>query len=324
MQYFVILSIDTEFSTHKDNLGIWYEINGERYGLRKILAICQEYGIKATFFVDVYQKEREIRKACDQILEQDHEIQLHTHPNWCFDQNRQNLACYNLEEQCEIIAYGKRKLLEWTGIAPMAHRAGDFGADENTLQALEKNEIFSDFSYYWDWPDCKVSRKFNLRNQVTWIKSILEVPVTCFYMPGFNGFVKYRLVDINEPFFLLKHLFQEFKSNLMRTIVITLHSFSFIGYNERKIGKYAYRQLYWPLKQNIKKFHKLLNLIRSDNSFQCVTASEFYKIAQKNIDIVQNPVDIPTINPLRSILWQGNKLLSKSYNRIFQHYHALS
>ncbi len=323
MQHNVILTIDTEFSTHKDNLGIWCEFDGQKYGLTKILEICQEYGVKATFFVDVYQKEREIRRACDQILAQGHEIQLHTHPNWCFDRNRQNLSRYTLAEQTEIIAFGKQRLIEWTGIVPTAHRAGDFGVNLDTLKALQNNQIFNDFSYYWNWPDCELSQQIDLKNQVTRLNSILEVPVTCFYMPGSNGFVNYRLIHINEPFFLLKYLFQEFKRIHMQTIVITLHSFSFINCNERRIGKFSPRQIYWPLKQNVLKFHRLMKLIKSDKDFKCITAGEFCKIANKDIDLVKNPVEIPAVDPPMTFFWQGNKLVERTYDEIYQYVRAI-
>lgn len=324
MKHYVILTIDTEFSTHKDNYGIWCDIDGQQYGLTQILEICNEYGVKATFFVDVYQKEREIRLACDQILAQGHEIQLHTHPNWYFDRNRQNLAGYNYEEQLQIIALGKQRLIDWTGIVPVAHRAGDFGANLDTLQALQANEIFNDFSYYWKWLDCEMARQIDIKNQVVRYNSILEVPVTCFYMPGACGFVNYRLICINEPFFILKHLFQEFKRIEMRTIVITLHSFSFINCNERSIRKYQRRQIYWPLKRNVHKFHELLKLIKSDTDFECVTASEFCKIANQNIELVQNPVKFPTIHPLFMLPWRLNKLWGRSYELIYQHVRALT
>ncbi|MBN2089694.1 polysaccharide deacetylase family protein [candidate division KSB1 bacterium] len=324
MKHYVILTIDTEFSTHKDNFGVWCNMNGQPYGLTKILEICNEYGVKATFFVDVYQKERGIRLACDQILNQGHEVQLHTHPNWYFDRNRQNLSCYNYEEQLQIIALGKKRLVDWTGIVPVVHRAGDFGANLDTLQALQANEIFNDFSYYWKWPDCELSRQINLKNQVSHYKGILEVPVTCHYMPGPCCFVNYRLVCLNEPLFLLKHLFQGFKRIDMRTIVLTLHSFSFINCNERPIGKYKRRQIYWPLNQNVHKFHELLKLIKSDPDFECVTAGEFCKIANQNIELVQNPVKIPAIHPLLMLPWKWNKLLSRSSELIYQYIRAFS
>ncbi len=323
MQHFVILTFDTEFSNHRDEMGVWYEKNGEKYGLDRILTICREFDIKATFFVDVYQKEQQIQKACEQILKQGHDIQLHTHPNWRYDRKRQNLACYTLSEQTEIIGYGKQKLRQWTGMAPTGHRAGDFGANENTLKALAKNQIFNDYSYYWNWPDCELSRQYDLKNQISQINSILEVPVTFFYMPCGLKCVKYRLIDINEPLFLLKYIFQKFKMYQMQTIVITLHSFSFIGYNEIQTRKYRPRQHYWPLKHHVKKFVTLLNLLKSDKAFKFITASEFYKIAQNDIRRVQNPAFIPKINLIESILWQGDKLINKSLDRVYQYYRTI-
>ena len=49
-----VITIDMEFSTHKDDIGIVGNINGKEFGVSKIMEICDKYSVKATFFVDVY------------------------------------------------------------------------------------------------------------------------------------------------------------------------------------------------------------------------------------------------------------------------------
>lgn len=314
---YILLTVDTEFSNHKGTLGVWGEIHGQKYGLTKIIELCNRYGVKATFFVDVYQKEREIRRACELIKENGHDIQLHTHPNWLYDRKRENLNHYSFNEQCEIIRYGKEKLTDWVGQVPTVHRAGDFALNADIFGALKANGIFYDFSYFHQWPECQVTSPLNLKNSVTEIDSVLEIPVTCFRVINFGLSKIPHLIDINESFALLSELFDHLEKKDFRTIVIVLHSFSFLGYNETPCRSIPRRHIYWPLENNIQNFDKLLAMLTKRDSFRFVTAREYVSIARLLPENVMNPDIIPLIGLKNSMnrlfIRAGRKLCDRFY-----------
>ena len=64
---------------------------------------------------------------------------------------------YSVDEQTEIVNFGKQKIKEWIGIDALAHRAGGYGADDNTMQALKFNDIFIDSSFFYKNENCKIN-----------------------------------------------------------------------------------------------------------------------------------------------------------------------
>ena len=128
---------------------IYGEINNKYFGFPKILEICNSHNIKATFFISVFDSkkygENSFKTICQVIKENGHDVQLHTHPRRAYDKTRREMYLYSLDEQIEIIREGKELIKEWTGEYPIAHRAGAYGLNENTLVALKENNIPIDF-----------------------------------------------------------------------------------------------------------------------------------------------------------------------------------
>jgi peptidoglycan/xylan/chitin deacetylase (PgdA/CDA1 family) len=314
----VILTVDTEFSTHKGLMGVWGNIGKCQYGIPKLIEIFNKHRIKATFFIDVYQKESEIRRAGEFILKHGHDLQLHTHPGWKYGRKRENMNYYNFDEQCEIIHYGKACLKSWFGSVPVSHRSGDFALNPMTLSALQENHIFSDFSYFYQWPDCQLNQMIDLKNKVVQFDKVYEIPVTCFYSPGMKISHSYRLIDINEPYPLLINLFQLLKKLNFKTIIIVLHSFSLIGCNEFHSGSLGPREAYWPLGNNIKKLERLLHFLKNDNSFCFRTVKEYFALLKTGIDGVTNPDLVPRINIVYTLHRLCTHGCSAFYDRLFR------
>jgi peptidoglycan/xylan/chitin deacetylase (PgdA/CDA1 family) len=299
-------------------MGVWGAIGEKKFGLPQIIEMCDRHGLKATFFVDAYQHPAEMEKACHFILRRGHEIQLHTHPNWHYDRKRENLQKYSFEEQCEIIAYGIKKLREWTGTAPVAHRAGDFGANENTLKALAQNQIQADFSYFWRWKDCDLNQQFELKNQLARIHSVLEIPTTCFHSPGFGFSKTFRLIDIYEPFSLLKKVLAEMLRLDYRTMVVVLHSFSLIQWNNFPYKNFPTRRIYWPQHSNIRKLDHFLRLLHREHAVQVVTVTEYLSCCRNPVAQLNNPTEIPRVG-LPNTLNRISRSIGKWFVNRFYH-----
>jgi len=274
---YVIVTVDTEFSSHKDDIGIFGRIGEKEYGISKIMNILDNEGVKATFFVDVYGYrkcgKRIMKDICLNIHSKGHDVQLHTHPDWIYDKNRGYMAKYSLEEQVEIIKHGKELLEDWIGEGPIAHRAGDWGANDNTIKALEVNNIPIDSSFFKQWPLCELDLPIN--NKIILLNSVLEIAPTTYISPSLGLFRPYKIIDIDSnPLLELKTVISKCRMFNINPIVLVLHSFSFLMWNRN-------RTKYWPDYSDIKKFTFLIQLLKENKQIHILSMKEFYSLYQQ-------------------------------------------
>ncbi len=171
------------------------------YGLPFQLRLLKEHGLRACFFVEPLFSLRFgahwLREIVDLIQSAGQEVQLHLHPEWVdeispppvpiADGKRPLLRQYPLADQITLIGLGKR-LLEEAGVAQVkAFRAGSFGLDANTLEALSCNGLFIDASYNATMygAESGIAKGTNLCAPVV-IGGLLELPMT-IYRDGMGG-----------------------------------------------------------------------------------------------------------------------------------------
>jgi hypothetical protein len=184
----IIVTIDTEigelsrYARNSFEIFVEGKVNGQEVGYQFILGLLEKYGAVGEFFVDIYTHnwigENKFVCLCDTINRRGHRVQLHTHPSMAFDNGRPNLYQYSLEEQVEILKFGKEKIKEWIGVFPTAHRAGMYGINEDTFKALEKVGIFYDCSYFYGHENCKYQSIY--KTEPFRIGNVTEIPVTVF------------------------------------------------------------------------------------------------------------------------------------------------
>lgn len=138
--------------------------NEKNYGMKYILSAFKNYGIHATWYLNIYEKylmgEKLMAKVCNTLLKNEQDVQLHTHPVWLMDpeeRKRIYMSQYSLEEQIYIIEKGIEDIYKLTGTAPIAHRGGAYGINKNTLQALSATKMKIDSSLFYKNPNCKIS-----------------------------------------------------------------------------------------------------------------------------------------------------------------------
>ncbi len=216
-------------------------------GLQEMVRLLKEKGYAATFFLNVYEYKKYGEPVLEDIAKSlrssGQDIQLHTHPQWAYDQNRNMMYQYSLKEQINIIREGKELLQKWTGLPVIAHRAGAYSADENTLRALIENGIYYDSSLFWGWSNSRINSIDLKKNVLSLYGPLYEFPVTVYqrdeYPVLFNGKVQaiseIRKFDIN--WFIndeeAEKAFTQAISSKMDFVILFLHSFSFIkGRNE--------------------------------------------------------------------------------------------
>lgn len=153
-------------------------------GLDEIARTLRERGLAGTFFVNVYEErswgEEKMRRIVADLVEAGQDVALHTHPHWAYDPGRPEMYQYGLDDQTAIVADGVRLLEAWTGLPVVAHRAGDYGADGNTLVALARNGIRVDSSLFWGNPRSRLNGLGLPRNLPQERDDVLELPVSVY------------------------------------------------------------------------------------------------------------------------------------------------
>lgn len=220
------------------------QVKGKECGVFQIMKVCEEHGAKATFFVDVYEHhsfgEKALAELCQRINARGHSVQLHAHPNWIPGRNLGLMKDYDLESQRAIISEGRELFKKWTEKAPVAFRAGAYGANLDTIEALKDNGITKDSSFFPGNANCALcSQLGGKRVNVSFkIADVTEIPVTVYTMFDMLGWNKKSKIDINACSLVeLKSVFDKIMAfnrssiNKLRNVVIFLHSFSFIKWN---------------------------------------------------------------------------------------------
>lgn len=155
----VLVTIDTELSALLHQRGVSLRGNFDssilgrcargEYGVGWQAQLMTQHGIKGVFFVDplpclIYGSDW-LKSTCDQILGAGHEVQLHIHTEWLEwagaaspvgATRGQNLADFSYDDQVALLNYAIDLLVAAEAPRPVAFRAGNYGANDDSLRAI--------------------------------------------------------------------------------------------------------------------------------------------------------------------------------------------
>ncbi|QUL36806.1 polysaccharide deacetylase family protein [Erythrobacter sp. JK5] len=200
----VYITIDTEYSSGLVD-GLGPADRAENYarsiacitpegpaGITHKLKVLEEFGQKAVFFVDpmpaLIWGVASIEDIVAPILEAGQDVQLHCHTEWlaiagaanplASGRTGQNLFEFPFDEQCALLAYGRDVLVAAGAPAPIAFRAGNYGANDDTLRALAEIGLRYDSSHCPALPEgaSRISLGEEDRDPVR-LHGVIEVPV---------------------------------------------------------------------------------------------------------------------------------------------------
>ncbi len=198
----VLLSFDVEMSPGAHRRGVsvdenldWFVFGCCRhgsFGLTHELRRLNEHGLNGVFFVDALCAEvfglDVLKRMVQPILSLGHEVQLHVHTEWLDHAERNpvapqrgpNIADFSLEAQVALIERARDKLIAAGAPPPTAFRAGNFGANDDTLRALARSGIRFDASFdpAWVGHTCRIDLP---RTQIDPVEQhgVTEIPVSC-------------------------------------------------------------------------------------------------------------------------------------------------
>ncbi|SHJ53126.1 polysaccharide deacetylase family protein [Propionispora hippei] len=283
----ILITCDTELGELSKDINNAFEIfiEGKVFdktvGYTLINEIANEYKAIVTHFVDAYPCEfagdKKFAILCNSIMENGHKIELHTHPSSKFDRRRRYLHQYNEKEQQKIIAFGKKKIYEWTGYEVSVHRAGGYGINYDTFQVLKDEGIVMDTSFLHGNEVCLY--KAVLYNAPFQVNGILEIPITVYqrdviYWPGIKKSC-YQKLDFRYGSNAQEILSVIAKMPMDSIIILFLHSFNFLNlpYNFRtaKYGEITVN------KNLIEQYHKVLQGLKQNKDcvFCCFSDLNF-------------------------------------------------
>jgi hypothetical protein len=199
----VLVTVDTELSPAAHRRGVSAEENhacailgrvpdGE-WGIEFQLRQFEKHGLKAVFFVEALSANVTgldfLKRTIDPILTAGQEVQLHIHTEWLewfpsdpvSARRGQNMCDFNFADQRQLIALGVENLTRAGAPRPVAFRAGNYGANNDTLLALANEGITYDSSYNFAYlsDPCRITTQEPLFGPVE-LDGTIEIPISTF------------------------------------------------------------------------------------------------------------------------------------------------
>jgi peptidoglycan/xylan/chitin deacetylase (PgdA/CDA1 family) len=238
-------------------------VYGDRtFGVPLICDILNRHNLKATFFLEPFNDELgypgETEPVARFLVERGQDIQLHVHPNHFhyglhlagkpFTHTDQ-MADLPPDWQKTLVIDGADRIAKWIGKRPIAFRAGNMGASEDTLKILPDTGIWIDSSYTFPYVggQCRFPAGAPY-NGSKWYGDVLEVALSGFRQTKFP-----MLLKPAQPIDLMGASFQECRDAVQMICdagadaVVILHSFSLFKvrdkqYNGGKLNRVVTRR----------------------------------------------------------------------------------
>jgi len=290
MQTAVYLTVDTEVwprsrDWRENNLApdmdrdIYGVTSQGEYGLRYQLDVLEGSGLEAVFFVEslfatVVGPSR-LAEIVGLIRQRGHDVQLHVHPEWLewmadpivSGKHSPFLKDFTESEQALLIARALENLRACGADRVCAFRAGNYGANLDTLRALRACNITYDSSYNFPYlaSYCGLTLPGPLEQERE-IEGVVEYPITHYEdWPGHHRHLEITACSLGE----MQHVLLEAWRRGRSSVVLVSHSFELLR-NLR-----AFHRPLLPDRVCVKRFEQLCRfLARHRDKFRTATFAE--------------------------------------------------
>jgi hypothetical protein len=229
--------------TAAGDAGIVYQMEMlDRFGLKGVFFVCPMpsllWGVAA------------IEDVVGPIVERGHDVQLHLHPEWLElapsgrnplgRRTGRNIKDFSFAEQCELIGLAK-SILERAGApSPVAFRAGNYGANQDTLQALATHGIRYDSSHCPAIEDsfCDIGLGPDDRRPMTY-RDVVEVPAGCVENAARRlRHAQLTALSVQEIIAALRHA----RDHELENFTLVSHSFELLSRDRQRINRIVKRR----------------------------------------------------------------------------------
>lgn len=215
------------------------------FGLPYQIDVLNAHGLKAVFMVEALFADAvgpgPLREIVGLVQQGGHEVQLHVHSEWLGwmpepplpARTGRAIAKFTEEEQVVLLAHGLENLRRAGASDVRAFRAGNYGANFDTLRALARVGIPFDTSYNLCYlrAGCGLGLAEPLV-QPRMLEGVCEVPISFFGdYPGHYRHAQLTSCSFGEMRLALNRGWE----GVWRTFVIVSHSFELLGRNHNNI-----------------------------------------------------------------------------------------
>lgn len=258
----VYLTIDTEYAAHLPGANgtpgsravnfarsIACQTPAGSVGIFHQMDVLDANGLKGVFFVDpmpaMVWGVAAIEDVVGPIIARGHDVQLHCHTEWLdhAPANRlvggrtgRNLNDFSLDDQRAIVAFARDTVISAGAPPPVAFRAGNYGANDDTLIALAQLGLTYDTSHcpaLAGRGECAISLgRDNLRPVAH--RGVIEVPTAC--VESFRGSLRHgqlTALSRRELIAAVRHA----KDAEIASVTLVSHSFELLSRDRLRINR---------------------------------------------------------------------------------------
>jgi hypothetical protein len=200
---------------------------------------------------------------------------------------------YSIEERRKILQTAIDNIKRAGAPSPIAHRAGDWAIDMETLSLLPEFGVLMDSSIFPIDSDCKVPLPENLVNRFVKIGSLYQLPITLIRRVPFIGYAGMTALDLDRTIWEeQEEALKQIADHGLPVATFYLHFSSLYRYVPSPVP-YQPHKVTGPREENITKFDNVLKLVTSDKRLNVVTARELWQIFQERPKEFEGATFIP-------------------------------
>jgi peptidoglycan/xylan/chitin deacetylase (PgdA/CDA1 family) len=214
--------------------------------------VFERHGLKAVFFVDpmpaLVWGTGAIAEVVEPILERGHDVQLHIHTEWLAlageasplpGRTGRNIKDFDLDEQVRLIGWASDALVAAGAPRPVAFRAGNYGANDDTLRALAQLGIACDSSHPPGIADsaCAIGLGAEDRRPVERL-GVTEVPIGCIADGAGLRHAQLTALSARELLAAIRHA----RDNGIADFTLVSHSFELLSRDRSRINRVLTRR----------------------------------------------------------------------------------
>lgn len=262
----VFITIDTELSAALFQAGADATLNFARsiecggFGANWQMDQLEAHGLTGVFFVDpmpalLYGPDV-IAQIIAPIVARGHEAQLHLHPEWLAwskthpvgERRGRSIGDFHFDDQRTLITLARQLLIDAGAPPPTAFRAGNYGANDDTLRALATLGIAWDSSFnptYLGDP-CNIGLAEDQVDPVVHL-GVMEMPVSAIHdRPGHLRHAQVCALSETE----MRRALQHAAETRRPSFTIVTHSFEMMS-RDRKRPNHAVMKRFRALCQTV-------------------------------------------------------------------------
>lgn len=306
-----VSNFDAEFAVYFDG-----RTAGGDFGVPYQLALLARYGLKASYFVEplfsLVAGPDYLQRMVACIESAGQEAQLHLHTEWLGEirhpklpaERRQHLRQYDLAEQTRIVEVASGLLQQAGAPAPCAFRAGNYGANFDSLRALAANGIRFDTSHNYCYlhEACGLDTQNHMLGPQT-IAGVIEFPVGYFSdYTGHFRHLQFCACSLNE----LKHVLLQAERRAWSSLVLVMHPFELI----RKREDLSRQGLAQPIHSYVRRFELFCKFLSEQRNR---IRTRHFRDLEPNLQLSASPEQVLSSNPLRTAGRMAEQLLARVY-----------